>query len=129
MLLKSAAAAMRKGRKMTATQRAALCEEQRKRRAVASPTVRLQKPNAGGYVIARLVNHPILGTCSLYEHQLVFVNELGRGLKHGEHVHHKNEIRHDNRRENLELMKSHKEHMARHPRAASLKPVPGGGAS
>lgn len=57
-----------------------------------------------GYKQLLLKDHPNTSKSGyVMEHIVVMGNFLGRPLKNGETVHHKNGIRHDNRIENLEL--------------------------
>ena len=64
-----------------------------------------------GYIIIRTgVNKKEL------EHRVVMERHLGRKLKNGEVVHHINEVRDDNRIENLQLCSSSGRHVADHHR-------------
>ncbi len=57
-----------------------------------------------GYIYINKVDHPNAQKRGrIYEHTFVMSRHLGRPLKKGESVHHKNGIRDDNRIENLEL--------------------------
>ena len=49
-----------------------------------------------------------------WEHHVVAERVLGRPLRKGETVHHRNRDKLDNRPENLEVMHSHREHMHEH---------------
>jgi len=63
-----------------------------------------------GYKIISKVGHPNANSDkgAIPEHIFIMSEYLGRPLKKGETVHHKNGVRHDNRIENLELWnKSH----------------------
>lgn len=56
-----------------------------------------------GYVKIKNKEHPNSANGWISEHTLVMSTHLGRPIRKGESIHHKNGIRSDNRIENLEL--------------------------
>jgi hypothetical protein len=50
----------------------------------------------------------------VFEHRLIAEQTIGRRLRSGEVVHHLNQIKHDNRPENLQVMPSQAAHLALH---------------
>lgn len=72
-----------------------------------------------GYVRVLKPDHPKNIRGYTYEHRLVMEEYLGRYLEPWETVHHINEIKIDNRLDNLFLC-SHKEHSAIHKEGAKL---------
>lgn len=67
--------------------------------------IKSRNRTSNGYVVVKVPNHPTgKNNCDrVLEHVVVMEKMLGRYLKKGENVHHKNGIRTDNRPENLEL--------------------------
>jgi hypothetical protein len=83
--------------------------------------------NSEGYPLIRVgKNHPYAdpnGYCT--EHDLVMQSYLGRALRPGEIVHHKNDDRTDPRLENLELLTiSEHNHIHKRPRDSSGRFLP-----
>lgn len=73
-----------------------------------------KKKRCDGYIAIYFPDHPQSNKDGyIMEHDLVMECIIGRHLKDDEVVHHKNKIRNDNRKENLELM-TFKEHAALH---------------
>jgi hypothetical protein len=74
------------------------------KRGEASPWWNGGRSSKNGYVwLSGCQGHPNAVRGHVAEHVLVMAEQLGRPLKRGESVHHKNGIRDDNRPENLEL--------------------------
>lgn len=73
-----------------------------------------------GYALRRLPGHP-LADCRgyVYEHRLVAEEMLGRPLRPGEEIHHRNGDKSDNRPENLEVCESRHAHRQHHRRKPS----------
>lgn len=90
-------------------------------RATPSGVKRTATISTHGYRLVGVpLNHPMAnkqGYC--YEHRLVMAEHLGRPLRSGEQVHHRNENKTDNRIENLELIDA-SSHTAMHMERMSL---------
>jgi len=71
--------------------------------------------NHDGYIYCHASNHPNKTKMGyVREHRLVIERIIGRYLKKGEIVHHKNGIVSDNSPENLVLCKNQKDHLKHH---------------
>lgn len=82
---------------------------------------------SNGYVLVRVGRDHHLADVRgyAYEHRLVAEEKIGRRLRRGEVIHHKNEIRTDNRPENLEVTASIAHHRAEHRKPTTTKRLPG----
>jgi hypothetical protein len=77
---------------------------------------------SNGYVLIKRPDHP-RADCRgyVYEHILVAEQLIGRPVRKGEQVHHKNHIKTDNRPENLEVKASRAHHAAEHRKRTDLR--------
>jgi len=72
-----------------------------------------RRRDVDGYILVYCPDHPYAtASKTVREHRLVMEQMLGRYLEPHEVVHHKNDVKDDNRPENLELFSSNAEHLA-----------------
>lgn len=77
--------------------------------------------HSDGYIWQRCEDHPRAHNGYVLEHVLVAEQKLGRFLLPEEEVHHENEIKSDNRPENLTVFPNTKAHQQHHVRMTALK--------
>lgn len=83
-------------------------DKARERNGVNHPSYKDARWHRTGYIILTKRHHPNANKKgAISEHVLIMAEHLGRPLRKGETVHHKNGIRDDNRIENLELRSGH----------------------
>jgi hypothetical protein len=77
---------------------------------------------SNGYVLIKRPDHP-RADCRgyVYEHILVAEQLIGRPVRKGEQVHHKNHIKTDNRPENLEVKANAAHHQYEHRKRTDLR--------
>ena len=78
---------------------------------------------SNGYVLIRVgVGHHLADVRGYaYEHRIVAEQVLGRSLRKGELVHHKNGDKQDNEPANIEVFSSAAEHRVKHRRRSDLR--------
>ena len=83
--------------------------------------------NSNGYVLIFVGKEHHLADIRgyAYEHRLVMEAKVGRKLKKGEVVHHKDGNKSNNKPENLELKESVAQHLFEHRKATSNRKKPG----
>jgi hypothetical protein len=71
---------------------------------------------SNGYVLVRVGKGHHLSDVRgyAYEHRVVAETKVGRHLRRGEQVHHKNGNKADNRPENIEVLESYAHHQVKH---------------
>lgn len=75
----------------------------------------LKKFNNNGYIAYYIPDHHLASSCGIvYEHMLMAEKMLGRELRPGEVVHHKDRNRYNNSIDNLMVFKTNADHVAYH---------------